>query len=116
MLVTNSKGKQIEVGPKMDLRRADISGANLRGAYLSEANLSGANLSGADLCDADLRGANLSGADLCGANLAKTTLCNAVVDGAMVRPEDIGGPGHILCALTDTEWQTIQQHRSSSNA
>ena len=35
------------------------SGANLRGAYLSDANLRGANLSGADLSGAYLRDANL---------------------------------------------------------
>ena len=47
--------------------RADLSGANLRGADLSEANLSGANLSGADLSEANLSGAYLRGANLRGA-------------------------------------------------
>ena len=46
---------------------ADLSGANLSGAYLSGADLRGAYLSGADLSGADLRGAYLSGADLRGA-------------------------------------------------
>ena len=73
MLVTNSKGKQIEVGPKMDLR----------------------------------------GTILCEANLAKTTFSNVNIDGAMVRPEDVGGPGHILCALTDEEWEWVQQGRDN---
>jgi uncharacterized protein YjbI with pentapeptide repeats len=55
---------------RVDLRKADLSGAVLLGAYLSgadlrEADLSGALLSGgADLSRADLRGADLSGAVL----------------------------------------------------
>ena len=57
--------------------RANLRGANLRGAYLSganlrDANLSGANLSDANLSGADLSGANLRGADLSGADLDKT--------------------------------------------
>ena len=56
-----------------DLSDADLSGADLRGAYLSDADLSGADLrgaylSGADLRGADLRGAYLISADLSGAN------------------------------------------------
>ena len=60
-----------------DLRGAYLSDANLSGAYLSDANLSDANLSGADLSDADLRGVNLSGADLRGANLCGADLSDA---------------------------------------
>ncbi|EAZ2126248.1 pentapeptide repeat-containing protein, partial [Salmonella enterica] len=41
--------------------RESGSRANLRGADLRGANLCGADLRGADLCDADLRGANLCG-------------------------------------------------------
>ena len=44
--------------------RADLSGADLRGANLSGANLSYANLRGANLSYANLRGTNLSEADL----------------------------------------------------
>jgi len=52
-----------------DLRWAYLSGADLSGAYLRGADLSGAYLCGAYLCGADLRWADLSGADLCGADL-----------------------------------------------
>ena len=52
--------------------RADLRGANLRGADLCDANLYGANL-----CDANLRGANLYGANLCGANLRDANLYGA---------------------------------------
>jgi len=67
--------------------QADLSGANLRGAYLSGANLrganlSGANLSGAYLSDANLRGANLSGANLSGAYLSDANLRGANLSGA----------------------------------
>ncbi|WP_231617065.1 pentapeptide repeat-containing protein [Listeria monocytogenes] len=51
--------------------------ANLRGADLSCANLRGANLSYADLSCANLRGANLSGADLSGADLSGANLSYA---------------------------------------
>ena len=53
-----------QIVPAWSMCRADLSGADLRGAYLSRADLSGADLSGADLRWADLSGADLSGADL----------------------------------------------------
>ncbi|HBB5570575.1 TPA: pentapeptide repeat-containing protein [Listeria monocytogenes] len=52
-----------------DLRRADLNGANLRGANLSYADLNGADLRGANLRGANLSYADLNGADLRGANL-----------------------------------------------
>ena len=58
--------------------RADLSGANLRGADLSEAYLYGANLRGADLSEADLYGANLRGADLSEADLSGVHRCHGV--------------------------------------
>ena len=55
-----------------DLRRANLSESDLSGADLSWANLSGANLSEADLSWANLRRADLSGADLSEKNMVKT--------------------------------------------
>ena len=49
--------------------RADLSGADLRFAYVSGANFENAVLKGTDFRYADLTGANLSGADLRGASL-----------------------------------------------
>ncbi|HAF2560225.1 TPA: pentapeptide repeat-containing protein, partial [Salmonella enterica] len=49
--------------------RESGSRANLRGADLRGANLCGANLRGANLYGANLRGANLYGANLRDANL-----------------------------------------------
>lgn len=72
--------KSEEGGKCADLRRADLSGANLRSA-----DLRGANLSGADLRSADLRVANLSYADLRGANLRRANLSYANLSGADLR-------------------------------
>ena len=60
-----------------DLRRADLRSADLSDANLSDANLYGANLSDAELSGADLRGANLSDAELSGANLSGANLSGA---------------------------------------
>ncbi|EHR9934256.1 pentapeptide repeat-containing protein [Salmonella enterica subsp. enterica serovar Alachua] len=60
-----------------DLRGANLCGADLRGANLCDANLRDANLCGANLCGAYLRGANLRGANLCGANLCGADLRDA---------------------------------------
>jgi len=92
-----------------NLRYTDLSGANLRYTDLSGANLRGANLRGANLT-----GANLRGADLQYAKLHRTTLCGATIDGAILNPEDIGGPGHILCALTDAEWAWVRAQREEA--
>jgi hypothetical protein len=69
---------------------ANLSGADLRGANLSDANLSGADLSDAhlsraDLLRADLSDAHLSRADLRGANLRGANLSDANLSGANLR-------------------------------
>ena len=77
-----------------NLSEADLSGANLRWANLSEADLRGANLCVADLRWADLSGASLSEADLSGANL-----CGASLSGADLR-------GANLC-VADLRWANL---------
>ncbi|HHT6317589.1 TPA: pentapeptide repeat-containing protein [Listeria monocytogenes] len=77
-----------------DLRRADLSGANLRGANLSYADLRRADLSGANLRGANLRRANLSyadlrRADLSGANLRVANLSYADLSYANLRRADL---------------------------
>jgi hypothetical protein len=67
-----------------DLRRADLCGANLRGAVFGHASLMGANLGGQDLYrthfnSADLRGANLRAAVLYRADLSGANLSNAML-------------------------------------
>ena len=76
--------------------RADLCGADLRGAYLCEVNLREANLYEADLCGADLRGAylcevNLREADLCGADLRGANLCGANLYKANLYQADLCG-------------------------
>ncbi len=79
-----------------DLRGADLSGAHLRdadlrGADLRDADLSGAHLRGADLSGADLRGAGLSGANLRDADLSGADLRGAGLSGANLRDADLSG-------------------------
>jgi hypothetical protein len=96
-----SDGKE---GKRADLSKANIKGAYLSRAYLSEANLIGVNLSwanlsgaylseaklnGADLSDADLADANLSGADLDGADLCMADLTGANLSGANLKGVDL---------------------------
>ena len=70
---------------------ADLSGADLNCADLSNSNLSGADLSGADLNCADLSGANLSGASLSGADLISANLSGADLSGANLRYANLSG-------------------------
>jgi uncharacterized protein YjbI with pentapeptide repeats len=60
---------------------ADFSGANLRGAYLTNADLRGSNLSGANLTDA-----NLSMTDLRGANVTQQQVDSACGSGTKLPP------------------------------
>lgn len=57
--------------------RADLCGADLRGADLCGADLRNADLRGASLCDADLRGADLRNANLRGAKNTDKTAWDA---------------------------------------
>ena len=57
--------------------RINLRGADLRGADLSGGDLFGADLRGADLFGADLRGADLRGAGLRGADLSRADLRGA---------------------------------------
>jgi uncharacterized protein YjbI with pentapeptide repeats len=63
-------------------KRANLTGANLEGAYLRGANLEGAHLTGAYLRGANLEGAYLTGAYLTGANLRGANLTGANLTGA----------------------------------
>ena len=74
-----------------DLRCANLFGANLRGANLSDADLRCANLSDADLRCANLRNADLRGANLSDADLRCANLSDADLRCANLRDADLRG-------------------------
>ena len=79
-----------------DGERADLSGLDLRDAYLEGANLRGVNLRGADLrranlCEADLSEVDFSGANLDIANLYGANLTGADLSGAYFFEADLRG-------------------------
>lgn len=71
--------------------RADLSGANLSFADLSNANLEGANLAWSDLSNATLNGANLASANLSGAQILFTFLSQANLASAILTEATICG-------------------------
>ncbi|MCG3134353.1 MAG: hypothetical protein HMLKMBBP_01659 [Planctomycetes bacterium] len=91
---------------------ADLSGLNLRGAYLFDARLGGANLRGADLsgakliradlCAVDLHGANLCHASLRGANLSAAHLDNVTFIDTNLADADFNG-----ASLQDTRFLRV---------
>lgn len=91
-----------------DLRGAYLCGANLkcadlRGAYLNHANLSSANLCGANLKCAYLCGADLKGAYLCGADLMGANLRGSVDNFATVSFSGHGEYGRVLTVIVRGE-------------
>jgi Pentapeptide repeats (8 copies) len=65
-----------------DLSEANLTAADLSGAKLIEANLTGADLPGADLSSAHLENANLRMANLSGANFSEARLLSAHLENA----------------------------------
>ncbi|NDK34373.1 hypothetical protein GXP64_05695 [Rhodovulum sulfidophilum] len=74
-----------------DLRETKLGGADLRAADLAEATLEGAKLWKAKLGEANLREANLGRAGLRGAHLWGADLREAKLGGADLRAADLGG-------------------------
>jgi uncharacterized protein YjbI with pentapeptide repeats len=72
-----------------DLSNCILTNANLRGADLTSAMLDNANLVGADLRDAVLANVILDGANLTGARLNGANLRNAILDEAILAGADL---------------------------
>ena len=87
--------------------RADLSGADLRGADLVRADLSGADLRGADLGGADLSEADLGGADLRGAYLSEADLGGADLGGAYLGGVLAEHCSRILTAASGSGYQMV---------
>jgi len=100
-----------KIEPYANLYGAKLTGANLSDAKLTGANLSGANLSGAKLTDANLYGAkltdanlsdaNLSGANLSGAKLTDANLYGANLSGAKLTDANLYGANLSGANLSD---------------
>jgi uncharacterized protein YjbI with pentapeptide repeats len=73
----------------VDLRRANLTDADLHGINLTEADLSGSDLRGANLRGANLRAAYLRATDIMGANLSAANLREANLRAAYLRTADL---------------------------
>jgi uncharacterized protein YjbI with pentapeptide repeats len=78
----------------VDLRRAQLPEARMRGAVLRDSNLARAILAKADLCDVDFARSNLEGVDLRdaelqGARLRRVNLRHADLGGAKLENADL---------------------------
>jgi uncharacterized protein YjbI with pentapeptide repeats len=89
--VSLSVGGNLNKLSRLNLRRADLSGANLPAVILSRADLHEANLSGADLHEADLSGADLRRANLSRADLSRAKLSGADLHGAELHGAALSG-------------------------
>jgi hypothetical protein len=108
--VIDSHGKWLrdeEGGSRANLSHADLSGAYLYGADLSYANLSGAYLYGAYLSGANLSGANLYHANLYGADLSRADLSYANLSGADLYRANLYG-ADLRCMGNMDNIKTIQ--------
>ena len=103
----------------VDLRGADLQGANLRevplnGAFLGETNLHGANLTRALLGESYLNGANLRKANLCGADLRGANLSYANLYGADLTGAYLSGAELTRAYLSCTEVTQEQLKQAKS--
>ena len=105
----------IQIGAAVQLacrENADLSGADLRGAYLRHANLRGANLVGADMRDANLSDANLFGADMRDADLRGANLSHAYLRGAYLRHANLIDADLYCADLRDADLVDVYLYRT----
>jgi uncharacterized protein YjbI with pentapeptide repeats len=96
-----------------NLRGANLSEANLRGAILHRANLRGANLGEADLGEAILHRANLGGANLGEAELRGANLREADLRAADLRDALLWGANLIEANLDGANLRGANLHRAN---
>lgn len=92
--------------PAVDLRRANLAGADLTartlsGAILRGADLTGSRLEGVDLSGADLTGAILTEANLEGASLRGARLNEAILTDTILHECDMRGASLVGAQLSD---------------
>jgi uncharacterized protein YjbI with pentapeptide repeats len=106
--VDRKKSRIYLLGPRADLRSADLSGADLTRQDLSRAKFGGANLTEANFSEANLSGADLSLAHFDGTELTDTRLQHANLTGTELADADLTG------ALADaaTKWPKGARPRS----
>jgi hypothetical protein len=107
----------------VDLREANLCGANLSEANLLEANFEGANLRGANLIEAKLKGAQLNGANLVeayldgaqlnGANLTNAKLIGANLQGATLFHANLAGADLIGADLSGADLSRANLSRAN---
>jgi hypothetical protein len=94
---------QISTGLQQNLARIDLRGADLPGAQFACANLSNANLSTAHLSRANLSGANLNGSHLIGADLSETDLSGAQLVGTDLSDANLRGADLSFANMSEAE-------------
>ncbi len=87
----------------VDLKDANLRGANLERVWFAFADLRGADLTGASLKNCDLSGADLRGADLTGVDVTKADFSDVKLEGAkgldtLIGLSTIRGRNHLLVA------------------
>ncbi|MBD2083528.1 pentapeptide repeat-containing protein [Coleofasciculus sp. FACHB-542] len=99
--------EEINLDDYTDFTGANLTNANLYGAFLTNANFSGANLSNICLIEADLTGADLKGNNLHRANLANAKLIKADLRGADLSDSNLAGAD-----LTDAQLEGANIQRT----
>jgi uncharacterized protein YjbI with pentapeptide repeats len=94
---------------RANLRKSDLSEANFSWADLGEADLREANLIGANLRKADLRKANLFKANLGGTHLREADLREANVVGANLRKTDLHGADLREAKFIGASWAHLRE-------
>ena len=113
ILESHGKWLRDKGGRMADLRRADLSGANLRRADLREADLSEADLRWANLYGGKLREANMRESNLHGANILDADLRMADLHGANLFNADLRGADLHGADLRDTHIHGANLHRAN---